>query len=83
MLFEDVHICNPECNAKSIKGACKVCVVNRKPRKKANPYMTSLLNVHALQEAGFTFGNDSFDLGFWKDLAMLKHALNVHRNRPW
>lgn len=54
---------------------CKRCDRNPELRKKIHPYAVSLLRVCLLQEAGFYFENDSFDLGFWLDLAFVKRAV--------
>ena len=51
---------------------CKTCDRGPKRMKPPSPYVAGLYQVHLLQEAGFPFGADSFDLQFWSDLATLK-----------
>ncbi|MEN6439774.1 MAG: hypothetical protein ABFD97_14460 [Syntrophobacter sp.] len=71
--------CNPDqaegCDGRTIRELCRGCGKNPAARQKASPYAASLFRVHLLQDAGFRFENDSFGLGFWFDLAILKQKI--------
>ncbi len=71
--------CNPDqvegCDGRTIRELCRDCGKNPAARKTVSPYLASLVRVHLLQEAGFRFENDSFSLGFWFDLAVLKQRM--------
>lgn len=73
--------CNPEtvtdCDGRTLRELCKSCSRSPERKKKASPYAISLLQVHWLQTAGFRFDNDSFDLQFWLDLALVKHRVRA------
>lgn len=71
--------CDPEtvrdCDGKTLRALCARCGKNGKLRGWGAHYAASLLRVHLLQEAGFRFENDSFDLQFWFDMAFLKRKI--------